>query len=200
MIKKELPIYQALLTDEDDGVFCVSLVDVPATKVSWQVFKEAKPIQNFSIADEDKHIVRGVFMSANHLIYRIDPNGMEYYVTFSEDTLRKMAERFLQFGFNQNVDTNHNYKMEDGIYLQELFFKDVEKGINPVGFEDVEDKSLFCQYRVDNPEIWKRIKDGTYTGFSIAGYFDKAKVENDPEEQEYQECVELINKIKNKLK
>ena len=195
---KKLPIFEVKLTDEEDGVYCLSFVDFPATNVSWQIFKEDKPMDNFSIADEEKHIVRGVFMTANHLIYRIDPSGMEYYITFSEDTLRQMSERFLLYGFNQNVDTNHNAQLEKGIYLQELFFKDVEKGINPVGFESVEDKSLFCQYRVENDEVWKKIKDGTYTGFSLSGYFDMEI--QDPDEQEFQECVELLNKINKRIK
>lgn len=195
----KLPIYEAKINNEDEGTFCLSFVEFPATEVNWQAFKEDKKPLNFSITDEDKHIVRGVFMSANHLIYRVDPSGMEYYITFSEETLRTMAERFLMNGFNKNVDTQHNGELEDGIYLQEIFFKDVEKGIDPVGYSDVEDKSLFCQYRVENEEVWKKIKDGSYNGFSLAGYFDTVRVE-DEEEQEYNEVLDLITKIKNKLK
>lgn len=199
MINKHLPVYEAKLTNEDDGMYCLSFVDYPATEVSWQAFKEQKP-QTFTVADEDKHIVRGVMMSANHLIYRIDSSGYEYYITFSEDTLRKMSERFLRFGYNNNVDTNHNNQLEDGVYLQEIFFKDVEKGVNPTGFEDVEDKSLFCQYRVENDDVWNKIKDGTYTGFSLAGYFDSELVEQSAEDREEKELLDLIEKIKNKLK
>lgn len=167
---QKLPIYKATIKDETDGVFCLSFVDFPATEVDWQMF--SKQEVNFSIENEEKRLVRGVFMSANHLIYRIDETGYEYYITFGEDTLRKIAERFLANGYNKNVDTNHNARLEDGIYLQEIFFKDVEKGVNPVGFENVEDKSLFCQYRVENDEIWNDIKEGKFKGFSMAGFFD----------------------------
>lgn len=167
---QKLPIYKATIKDETDGVFCLSFVDFPATEVDWQMF--SKQEVNFSIENEEKRLVRGVFMSANHLIYRIDETGYEYYITFGEDTLRKIAERFLANGYNKNVDTNHNARLEDGIYLQEIFFKDVEKGVNPVGFENVEDKSLFCQYRVENDEIWNAIKEGKFKGFSMAGFFD----------------------------
>lgn len=197
----KFPVYEAKINNDNEGTYCLSFVEYPATEVNWQVFKEdVKPL-NFSIADEEKHIVRGVFMTANRLIYRVDPSGFEYYITFSEDTLRQMAERFLMNGFNRNVDTQHNGELEKGVYLQELFFKDVEKGIDPVGFSDVEDKSLFCQYRVENEEIWEKIKDGSYKGFSLAGYFDTVKVEElDEEEQEFRTVVELINKLKDKLK
>lgn len=196
---RKLPIFEAKINDENEGAYCLSFVDYPATEVSWQVFKEQDKKQSFSIDDEDKHLVRGVFMTANKLIYRKDKSGFEYYITFSENTLRKMAENFLMNGFNKNIDTNHNDELEDGIYLQEIFFKDVEKGINPVGYEDVEDKSLFCQYRVNNDALWQKIKEGEFTGFSLAGIFDSVEV-SEPEDEEFNEIVELINKLKNKIK
>ena len=177
---QKLPIYKATIKDETDGVFCLSFVDFPATEVDWQMF--SKQEVNFSIENEEKRLVRGVFMTANHLIYRVDETGYEYYITFSEDTLRKIAERFLANGYNKNVDTNHNAQLEEGIYLQEIFFKDVEKGIDPVGFTDVEDKSLFCQYRVENDEIWNAIKEGKFKGFSMAGFFDVEPVQMSKQE------------------
>lgn len=177
---QKLPIYKATIKDETDGVFCLSFVDFPATEVDWQMF--SKQEVNFSIENEEKRLVRGVFMTANHLIYRVDETGYEYYITFDEDTLRKIAERFLANGYNKNVDTNHNAQLEEGIYLQEIFFKDVEKGIDPVGFTDVEDKSLFCQYRVENDEIWNAIKEGKFKGFSMAGFFDVEPVQMSKQE------------------
>lgn len=177
---QKLPIYKATIKDETDGVFCLSFVDFPATEVDWQMF--SKQEVNFSIENEEKRLVRGVFMTANHLIYRVDETGYEYYITFGEDTLRKIAERFLANGYNKNVDTNHNAQLEEGIYLQEIFFKDVEKGVNPIGFENVEDKSLFCQYRVENDEIWNAIKEGKFKGFSMAGFFDVEPVQMSKQE------------------
>lgn len=177
---QKLPIYKATIKDETDGVFCLSFVDFPATEVDWQMF--SKQEVNFSIENEEKRLVRGVFMTANHLIYRVDETGYEYYITFGEDTLRKIAERFLANGYNKNVDTNHNAQLEEGIYLQEIFFKDVEKGVNPIGFESVEDKSLFCQYRVENDEIWNAIKEGKFKGFSMAGFFDVEPVQMSKQE------------------
>ena len=49
--------------------------------------------------------------------------------------------------------------------------KDVDKGINPVGFDDIENGSLFGKYRVLNDEVWADVKAGKFKGFSIEGYF-----------------------------
>ena len=66
----------------------------------------------------------------------------------------------------------HNEEqMVSGVNLIELFIKDIEKGINPAGFEDIENGSLFATYKVNNDEIWNEIKSGNYAGFSLQGYF-----------------------------
>lgn len=200
-MNKQLPIYKAVLDNNEDGMFIVSFVDLPAVEVDWQAFAEEKQPMQFSIEDEDKHIVRGVLMRANHPIYR-NNNGFEYYVEFEPDTLREMSQRFLKEGYNNNVDTMHNFELEDGVYLQEIFMKDINNGINPKGFEDVEDGSLFGQYKVENNDIWDKVKDGTFKGFSIVCVNAWEKIEqqfSNQEDKDYEEIVELINKINDKI-
>ena len=192
---KKLPIYKAVIKNENQGMFTISFVDEPATEINWMAFEKQEQPLTFSI-DNDKHIVRGVVMAANKPIYRIK-DGYEFYVTYDADTIRLMAQKYFKDGFQNNVDTNHSFNLEDGVYLQEMFIKNTEQGIDPKGFEDVEDGSLFAQYKVENEDIWKQVKDGTFNGFSLAGLFDVIPIEED--EQEYNEVVDLINKIKNKI-
>ena len=43
----KLPIYEAKINNEDEGTFCLSFVEFPATEVNWQAFKEdKKPMPN----------------------------------------------------------------------------------------------------------------------------------------------------------
>ena len=69
------------------------------------------------------------------------------------------------------VDTEHNNQCVDGVKLEELFIKDIDKGINPVGFEYIENGSLFGKYRVQNDKVWADVKAGKFKGFSLEGYF-----------------------------
>ncbi len=196
----DLPIYLAEIDDDQMGAFCLSLVNLPATECNWQAFNKEETMK-FSITDEEKRMVRGVFMTANSPIYRRDEAGREYYIKFSPEVLRKMAENFLKNGYNQNVDLQHNGELVEGVNLQELFIKDTAKGISPVGFEDVNDGSLFCQYHITNDKIWEQVKNGEFKGFSLAGVFSVNEESFSNEEDElYNECVELIEKIKNKIK
>ena len=88
-----IPVFEALVTDEDCGMVRISLVDLPAVMSNWQAFAGQQP-QRFSIADEDQRLIRGVIMRADFPIYRRDAGG-EYYLIYKADTIRQMAEKWI---------------------------------------------------------------------------------------------------------
>ena len=197
MIKK-LPIYQAKITDENLGMTTISFVDYPAVESDWLSFDKQKETVKFSVENEEQRIVMGVVMRADYLIYRRTESGYEYYITYSPDTIRLMARKYLKDGFQNNVDLQHDGNLIDGVEMEEMFIKDSENGISPKGFEDISDGSLFARFKVVNDDVWNEIKEGKYNGFSLEGYFEVE--EQDPEQQEFNEIMELINKINlNKL-
>lgn len=194
----KLPIYKAIVDNEDTGMLCISLVDDPATQSMWQKFSKNKQMQRFSIDNEEKRIVRGLVMAANLPIYR--RNGyFEYWIVYEADTIRKMAEKYLKMGNQNKVDTNHNNVFEDGVNMVQFFIKDVNSGINPKGFEEYDDGSLFVEFHVENDDVWNAIKNGVFKGFSLEGLFDVEEViEND--DIEMGEIMEILSKIENKIK
>lgn len=197
----EFPIYEALLTDVTDGIYTVSLVDAPAVQSNWMYFKEdRKPLQ-FKVENEEKRLVMGVVMRADYPIYRISPNGKEYYIKFSKETIENLAEKMLFDNTNNNINLNHNPNdyVED-VYLREIFIKSVEKGINPKGFEDIEDGSLFAIYKIHSDKVWERVKKGEFKGFSIEVLVDLQEVEMEDETQLLSEILDLLKKIENKRK
>jgi hypothetical protein len=74
--------------------------------------------------------------------------------------------------------------------MVQYFIKDTAKGVNPSGFEDIADGSLFAEYHVVNDEVWQKVKAGEFRGFSLEGYFD-LNPENDITEVE--EIVEDLD-------
>ena len=88
-----LPVFQAVINDDEEGMLRISLVDAPAVMSDFMKFAEQKPVQLFSIEDEDKRLVYGVVMRADFPIYRVDPYGKEFYMIFKADPLRKMAQK-----------------------------------------------------------------------------------------------------------
>lgn len=163
---KEYPIYEALLTNEEEGVDFVSLVNRPAIEQNFLAFS-AIP-ERFTIQDDDKHIITGPLMLADTPIYREDPVRGQFYVIFRPETLKKMAQKMLAEGKTNSVNTEHR-TMVEGCSLVELYIKDTTRGIVPNEYVDVPDGSLFGTYKVENEALWQQIKDGTFKGFSIEG-------------------------------
>ena len=209
----KLPLYNAFLDAEEDGLLVMSLVERPATEFNWLCFEEDKRQVLFSVQDEDKHILCGVVMLADTPIYRRDADGFEYYIQYSKETLEQMAEKMLFNNTFNTIDIQHNGEIlpKGAVVLRELFIKDSERGICPKGFEEVKDGSLLCTYKVNDEQLWGCCTNGTFNGFSLEGYFTVAKVENFSEQKSEdapvqedqtteQEIYNLIELIKEKLK
>lgn len=174
-----LPLFEGKidLMDDETGMFCISLVDEPATESLFLSFDKDKKTLQYKVENEEQHKVFGLVMEADKPIYRRDSSGYEYYIMYSKETIALMAEKYFKEGFHNNVDTMHNFEYEEGITLTQMFIKDIEKGVNPIGFEDIADGSLFAEFHIENTDVWSAIKDGTYRGFSLAGVFEIAEVE-----------------------
>ena len=191
-----IPVYDALITDDDCGMNRISLVDAPAVDADFLAFAKDKALQMYSVSDEEKRIVRGVIMRADYPIYRRDKRG-EYYVIYKADTIRKMAEKYLLESKQNEVNLDHQDDTDvDGVQMVQWFIKDSENGINPAGFEEIADGSLFAEFHVINDEVWASIKEGTYKGFSLEGVFDMQPETN---VSEVEEIVDVLDGIFSKL-
>lgn len=168
-----LPLYRVVLGSQD-GVVRVSLVDDPAVQSNFDVFrKEAgKAPVLYAVQDEDRHLVSGVVLRADWPIFRRDnPADPGYYVTFGKDVIRQIAERYLAEGYQNRVDTAHDGNEVEGVEMVQFFLKDTAAGVDPEGFDDIADGSLFAEYHVTNEDVWAEIKAGTFKGFSVEIFY-----------------------------
>lgn len=175
---KGLPVFRAKVNPEpldETGMYCISLVEFPAVERDFVAFGKDRKFMTYSVDSEEKRQIFGVIMICDTLIYRND-YGFEYWIEYSREDIEAMAEKYLRLGKQNNVDTDHNLHLENGIYLNQMFIKDTEKGIVPKGFEDVSDGSLFGQFHVESDDLWERIKNGEWKGFSLYGLFESVPV------------------------
>lgn len=84
-----LPIYNAIINDENKGILRISLVDDPAVESFWLAYNEDKEPLYFSVQNEDERKVLGVVMRADFPIYRKDVNRGDYYVIYSKETIKR---------------------------------------------------------------------------------------------------------------
>ena len=194
----DIPVYKALINDSEEGMYAVSLVEEPAVEKNFLCFNSSKELIKFTIDNEEQRIITGVLMRANFPIYRRTAEGFEYYIIYEKETIELMVEKWIAEGLINNINLNHNpNEYVDGLYLKEVFIKDIKKGINPSGFDDIEEGSAFGTYKVLNDEVWKEIKNGTFKGFSLEGYFDLeqcdiVEVKNEEDETLWWEVFNLL--------
>lgn len=192
----KLPIYEATIEGINDGIYTISLVDCPAVENDFFYFKKEEKMFNFKVENEEKRLILGVIMRADYPIYRINSSGEGYYIRFSKETIEKMAEKMLLNSTYNNVNLQHNPEnYVENVYLREVFIKDIAKGINPKGFESIEDGSLFGVYKVENDEVWASIKSGEFKGFSLEGCFSSYEVKEVDDETLLEDICDLLKKI-----
>lgn len=130
--------------------------------------------------DEEKRIVYGPVLIPDEKIIR--HNGdYKYFITFSADTIRAAQLNFSKKGLYNVVDEEHSFAPQPGIFMIESFLIDRTAGIAPTEWPDLPDSTWMAKYKVENDDIWAKIKDGTFRGFSIAGRFNFSPAEAETE-------------------
>ena len=162
--------------EDESSVFAVGLVDRPAIERNWMAFANQKP-ENFKVFDEEKRLLAGFLMVADQPIYRRD-NAQEYYVSFPSSAIEKIVRKHTKQGKTLSFNINHNDNdVAKDCYLMQSFLINKELGINtPKGFDEAPDGSWFGFVKVDNEDVWQKVKSGDIKGFSVEGYFTETKI------------------------
>lgn len=156
-----LPIFNVALMEESDAMLCVSLVEHPAVECNFLVFNDY-PKQMFQHLDGDEHKILGVAIRADVPIYRGD-----YYVRFTREVIEEIVQRYSERELWNTVSLQHSGENVKGAVLTQYFIKDTAKGLSPVGFEAIEEGSLFMEFKITDERLWEEVKKGNANGFSI---------------------------------
>jgi hypothetical protein len=169
---KETIVELKINENDDTGVNIISFVESPAIELDFMYFKEQKT-HKFKTLDEDKRIVIGAAMLPNEKIIRYDADNNPYFVYFSEETIKKCSELFFQRSKQNGTNVDHKDVVDSGVTVVESWIVD-----NPdndkskhLGFENIPKGAWFVSYKVDNNDLWDKVKNGEVLGFSVEGMF-----------------------------
>ena len=179
--------------DKENGLDIISFVSAPAIEKDFMHFnKEVKEFK-FKSTDEEKRIVTGACMIPNQEILRLDAEGKPYFVFFTEDTVAKAQEVFAKYGKTKTTNFEHeDSTLEGATVIESWIVKDPKNDkSNALGF-DVPVNTWMVSYKVDNDELWKKVKNGEVNGFSIEGVFSKNIVKMS-EEKTLEAIEEIVN-------
>jgi len=142
------------------------------TERKMEELQMRKARRGFAIQSEEKRIISGAAMIADLPIYRYDDQRGEYYVVFDKETIFEIAKKWAKQDKYDSVNIHHDVPSH-GLSLFESYLVDRERGIMPPkGYEEVADGSWFVSYLVNDDQIWERVKNGEFRGFSVEGIFD----------------------------
>jgi hypothetical protein len=169
--------YEGKYNKKSKGVFAISLVHDPATAEHFITMAKQDKIVTLAKVDEEKRILMGLVLQPEQLIYRVDENGNEFEMFFSEETIRDFSQNFFQSGFQLNSKLEHDTPIEGVTFTESWLVADPKKdksaayGLSyPVG-------SWLVSMKVDNDDIWNNyIKTGELRGFSIDGMVELEEV------------------------
>jgi len=129
--------------------------------------------EKYSFAlDGDQQMVIGPLMIPDKLIFRVDENHEPYYVFFSKETIKQIAEKMMKEKLLDRVNLEHDpespiesFMVENWVVGDRLKDKQQAYGFDyPVG-------TWMGMYKVESPLHWQMVKEGKLKGFSIEGYF-----------------------------
>jgi len=131
----------------------------------------------------------------NKKIYR-KSGEKEYYIHFSEETVRKASQLFLSKGKQNNSTLEHEVELgglsvvESWIIEDETHDKSRKYGLNmPIG-------TWMVSVKVNNDEVWDEfVKTEKVKGFSIEGFFSDKKSDRPKESIEEELSADELAKI-----
>ena len=130
---------------------------------------------NFALQSKEKQLLAGPLMVPNKLIYRYDDDNGEFYVYFSEDTIEKIAYKYLENGYQGEVNYDHSEddKLKDITLVESWIVNDSEKDKSfSLTGEKYDKGTWFGIMKVRNKNVWEDyVKSGLVKGFSVEGFF-----------------------------
>lgn len=123
----------------------------------------------------EKKLIAGPLMIPRKLIYRFDEENGEYWVYFTEDTIEKIAYKYLMNKYQENTNLEHSedIKLQDVVLVESWLVQEPEKDKSfALTGEKYAKGTWFGIMKVKNSSVWEEwVKTGRVKGFSVEGFF-----------------------------
>ena len=162
---KKIKKYRVGLESE---TYAISLVEAPAIEETLVALEEQKEIK-VQMANEEKHMVYSAVLVPDKPIYRRNEDGDEFYVEFTKESIEHMSQQFFKEYKQNEITLDHESTASDITVVESWIKSDLYKdksvalGLNenlPIG-------TWFAGMKVNQIDVWDRIKSGELRGFSV---------------------------------
>ena len=190
-------IVELIIQDENQelAIDAISLVTSPAIEQDFVFFGKEKNNLTFAKVDEEKRMLISPALIPNKQIFRHDPNtDSDYYVYFSKETVQKASELYLKHNNHHKATYQHQDRVS-GVLTVESWIKEGDMDKSKLYGYDLPNGTWFVKMKIENDELWQKIKSGELKGLSIEGYFTDKMEKMGKKEPSSEEILKALNEI-----
>ncbi len=194
---KETKIVELVIEDDNQelAIDAISLVTSPAIEQDFVFFGKEKNNLTFAKVDEEKRMLVSPALIPNKQIFRYDPNtDSDYYVYFSPETVRRASELYLKHNNHHKATYQHQDRVS-GVLTVESWIKEGDMDKSKMYGFDLPNGTWFVKMRIDNNDLWNKIKEGELKGLSIEGYFTNKFEQMQEKKPTDAEILSALNEI-----
>lgn len=175
-MRKKTKIIELIIDEEQAQltIDAISLVNSPAIEQNWVALNKHKK-NNIILAkvDEDKRLIIGPALVPNKQIFRIDETtGDEYYVYFSESTVKRASELYLIHNNHKSATYEHEDRIAGATTVESWIVQDPKMDKSRLyGYKNLPKGTWMVSMKIENEQIWDMIKRKEVKGYSIEGFF-----------------------------
>ena len=195
--EKTTSIVELVIDDESQelAIDAISLVSAPAIEQDFVYFGKEKNNLTFAKVDEEKRMLVSPALIPNKQIFRYDANkDSEYYVYFSPETVRKASELYLKHNNHHKATYEHQDRVS-GVLTVESWIKEGDMDKSKLYGFDLPNGTWFVKMKIQNDDLWNKIKDGSLRGLSIEGYFTDKMEAMSEKAPSNEEILKALNEI-----
>tara|TARA_B100000767_G_scaffold35888_1_gene30423 strand:+ start:1047 stop:1760 length:714 start_codon:yes stop_codon:yes gene_type:complete len=193
---KETKIVELVIADNEElAIDAISLVTSPAIEQDFVFFGKEKNNLTFAKVDEEKRMLISPALIPNKQIFRHDPNtDSDYYVYFSKETVRKASELYLKHNNHHKATYQHQDRVS-GVLTVESWIKEGDSDKSKLYGYDLPNGTWFVKMKIENDDLWNKIKEGELKGLSIEGYFTDRMEAMSEKQPTNEEILKALNEI-----
>jgi len=195
---KETKIVELVIADNEElAIDAISLVTSPAIESEFVFFGKEKNNLTFAKVDEEKRMLISPALIPEKTIFRHDPQtSSDYFVFFSKATVRKASELYLKHNNHHKATYQHQDRISGILTVESWIIEDSKLDKSTLYGFSLPVGTWMVKLKIDNDEIWSKIKDGELKGLSIEGYFtNKFEQMNKIKETTSEEILSAFNEL-----
>ena len=194
----ETKIVELIIQDENQelAIDAISLVTSPAIEQDFVFFGKEKNNLTFAKVDEEKRILISPALIPEKTILRHDPQtSSDYFVFFSKATVKKASELYLKHNNHHKATYQHQDRISGVLTVESWIIEDSKLDKSTLYGFSLPVGTWMVSLKIENDEIWSKIKDGELKGLSIEGYFTNKFEQMQKKQPTQEQILKALNKL-----